>query len=191
MKVFRAGKRSGDDSMWETEFLWLKIEPAWRGDWTSSSPRVHFRGRQGKFTAGWFLKAGRRMPLLPTWVLGLFDQQKLIKGQQGIQVRLYWDSCCITRGQEQVEVPLVAPRGCERVCPLNAARMGTDGWVGLEGWLMGPAHPLGAALCRDHEQDPALAPGASEVAVGLVAFLYLVIHNLPQLYRHAVIFSPF
>lgn len=32
MKVFRAGKGSGDDSMGETEFLWLKIEPAWRGD---------------------------------------------------------------------------------------------------------------------------------------------------------------
>ena len=69
--------------------------------------------------------------------------------------------------------------------------MGTDRWVGLEAWLRCSAHPLGGALCRDHEQDPAFAPGTSEEAVGLVAFLYLVIHNLPQLYRHAVIFSPF
>ena len=32
MKVFRAGKQSGDDSTCEMEFLWLKIEPAWRGN---------------------------------------------------------------------------------------------------------------------------------------------------------------
>ena len=40
--------------------------------------------------------------------------------------------------------------------------------------------------------DPAFVPGCSEVTVrfyGLLFFFYLV-HNFPQLFRHAVIFSP-
>ena len=37
---------------------------------------------------------------------------------------------------------------------------------------------------------PTFAPGSSEMAVGILAILYLFIHNLPQLCRHAVIFSP-
>ena len=58
-----------------------------------------------------------------------------------------------------------------------------------EGWLRWSAHPLGGAVCRDHVQDPAFAPDNSEVAVGFLLYLYLV-HNLPQLCRRAVIFSP-
>ena len=34
-------------------------------------------------------------------------------------------------------------------------------------------------VCRDHTLDSAFAPGTSEVAVGFVAFLYLVVDNLP------------
>ena len=38
-------------------------------------------------------------------------------------------------------------------------------------------------------QHPAFASGSSEMAVGFLVFLYLVVHNLPQLSMHAVIFS--
>ena len=62
--------------------------------------------------------------------------------------------------------------------------------VGQEGRLRWSAHPLGGVLCRGHAQCPAFAPGSSEVAVGFLVFLYLVVHNLPQLPIYAVIFSP-
>ena len=51
--------------------------------------------------------------------------------------------------------------------------------------------PLGGAERRGHAQCPAFAPSSSEVAVGFLIFLYLVVHNLPQLCMHAAIFSPF
>ena len=59
-----------------------------------------------------------------------------------------------------------------------------------EGWLGWCAHPLGGAVCRDHAWYPAFAPDTPEVAVGFWVFLYLIVHNLPQLRMHAVIFSP-
>ena len=37
------------------------------------------------------------------------------------------------------------------------------------------------------EHYPAFAPSSSEVAVRFLVFLYLVVHNLPQLYLHSVI----
>ena len=37
---------------------------------------------------------------------------------------------------------------------------------------------------------PVFAPGSSEVAVGFLVFLYLVVHNLPQVHMHTVVFSP-
>ena len=61
----------------------------------------------------------------------------------------------------------------------------------MEGRLRWSAHPLGGAVCRDHAQYPVFAPGSSKVAVGFLVFLYLVVHNLPQLRVYAVIFSPF
>ena len=42
-----------------------------------------------------------------------------------------------------------------------------------------PPNALGGAACRDRAQDPVFAPGSSEVAVAFLAFLYLVVHNLP------------
>jgi len=38
---------------------------------------------------------------------------------------------------------------------------------------------------------PVFAPGSLEVVVGLFVclFLYLLVHNLPQLHMHTVIFS--
>ena len=61
--------------------------------------------------------------------------------------------------------------------------------VWSEGWLRCFAHTFGGVECRGHAQYPAFALGSSEVAVGFLVFLYLV-HNLPQLCMHAVIFSP-
>ena len=43
---------------------------------------------------------------------------------------------------------------------------------------------------QGHAQCPAFAPGSSEVAVGFLVFLYLLVHNLPPLCMHAAIFSP-
>ena len=60
--------------------------------------------------------------------------------------------------------------------------------VGPEGWLRWSAHPLGGTLCRVHVQYPAFAghPAFAEFLV----FLYLVVHNLPQLHMHPAVFSP-
>ena len=69
-------------------------------------------------------------------------------------------------------------------------RVGECARIGLEGWLRCSAHPLGGVVCRGHAQYPAFAPDHSEVAVGLFGFLYLAVHNLPQLHLHAVVFSP-
>ena len=46
--------------------------------------------------------------------------------------------------------------------------------------------PLGGVECRGRAQCPGFVPSSSEVAV---VFLYLVVHNLPQLHTCAVIFS--
>lgn len=66
-----------------------------------------------------------------------------------------------------------------------------------EGWLRWSAHPLGGNVCRVHAQYPAFASGtlffvhsSSEVAVGILVFLNLVVHNLPQLFMHIAISVP-
>ena len=45
--------------------------------------------------------------------------------------------------------------------------------------------PLGGAVCRQHEQDPAQGSGS-----WVFAFLYLIVRDLPQVRMPAVIFSP-
>ena len=68
-------------------------------------------------------------------------------------------------------------------------RGGSRGWAGGMA-LGGPPTPfLGGAVCGVHSQYPAFAPSSSEVAVGVLVFLYLVVHDLPQLCLHTVIFS--
>ena len=47
------------------------------------------------------------------------------------------------------------------------------------GWLRWSAHRLGGALCRDHVQYPAFAPGTSQL--GLDLFVSCC-HNFPQLH---------
>lgn len=62
-----------------------------------------------------------------------------------------------------------------------------------EGWLRGSAHPLGDAVCRDHAHRMQNAlPLLLALGSGpwVMAFLSLVVHNLPQLHMHAVTFSP-
>ena len=57
------------------------------------------------------------------------------------------------------------------------------------GWLRWSAHPFGGALCRGHKY-PAFAPNTLLLLLALQkAFLYLVVHNLPQRHMHKAIFS--
>ena len=72
---------------------------------------------------------------------------------------------------------------------LNRVRVGAGPGIRPEGWLGWSAHPFGDALFSDRVQYSAFALDTSKVAVGLLAFLYLVVHNLPQLPMHPVIFS--
>ena len=62
--------------------------------------------------------------------------------------------------------------------------------VGQERWLRWSAPPFGGVESRGHAQYPAFAPASSEVAVGFLVFLYLVVHNLSHLHIYTVIFSP-
>ena len=59
--------------------------------------------------------------------------------------------------------------------------------VWLEGKLRWPAHPFAGVECRGHAEDPAIAPGSSQMATGVFClfcfvFLYFV-YNLPQLHK--------
>ena len=67
-----------------------------------------------------------------------------------------------------------------------------------EAWLRWSAHPLGG-VCRAHAQYPAFAPDTQFLLPALqkwqlgflfLAFLYLIVRNLPRLGLHAVIFPP-
>ena len=69
-----------------------------------------------------------------------------------------------------------------RAGALIVVRLGAGWWVGPEG----PPTPL-AVLCAEVS---AFAPHTSEMAIGLLRFLYLTVYILPQLGVHAVIFSP-
>ena len=74
-------------------------------------------------------------------------------------------------------------------------------WNRAGGWLRRSAHPLGGAECRGHMQYPAFSLYTlllfltsqklqlSSLAGAGGAFLYLFVHNLPQLHMHAVSFS--
>ena len=76
-------------------------------------------------------------------------------------------------------------------------RVGVCPGVGSEVWLKWLAHPWGGVECRGRSQYPVFAPGSSEVAVGYLVSVYLVVQNLPQLHMctaqlhvRTVIFSP-
>ena len=82
---------------------------------------------------------------------------------------------------------MLAPTGDELV-PLIGGGGGCVPGLGWRGACVVCSH-LGGVECRGHEQCPAFAPSSSEVAVVFLVFLYLAVHNLPQLHTRAVIFS--
>ena len=57
-------------------------------------------------------------------------------------------------------------------------RVGAGPGVRPEAWLRWSAHPLGGVVCRGHARYPAFAPSSSELAVGFLVSLYLLVHNL-------------
>ena len=69
------------------------------------------------------------------------------------------------------------PWGYVRMCPE----------VRLEGWLRWLITPLNGGIRMGHAQYSAFAPGSSEVAEGIFAF---IVQNLSWLCMHVVIFSP-
>ena len=66
-------------------------------------------------------------------------------------------------------------------------RVGESPGVMLEGFFGWFAHPLDGAGCRVYAQYPVFAPGSAAMAVVILVFLYLVVHNLSQM--HALIFQ--
>ena len=64
------------------------------------------------------------------------------------------------------------------------------GWgrfmVGPEVWLRWFSHTLSGAVCGHHAWYPAFAPGTSE-SLGFGLY-HLIVHNLPRVHMHAVIF---
>ena len=71
---------------------------------------------------------------------------------------------------------------------LNGLRGGVVGWVGMEGWLRGSAHPSVVLCAGITRRTLLLLQHLRNGSWGLV-FLYLIVCNFPQLC--AVIFSPF
>ena len=62
--------------------------------------------------------------------------------------------------------------------------------VRLEGCLRWSAHPSGGVVCRGRAQYLLLLPALQKWQLRFLVFLYLVVHNLPQLRMPVVIFSP-
>ena len=77
--------------------------------------------------------------------------------------------------------PLEPRGGRGELGPVSGVKAGADPWIGLEGQLRWSAHPFGSTLCGDHVQNPTFTPQISEVPVGFLVFLYLIVHNLLQL----------
>ena len=89
---------------------------AWKIPQTEESSRLRFMGSKrvgcilatkqqqymhSQFPYEWEIRqtdyrGEERMMLLPTRVLGLLNQQNLIRGQE-IQARLFWGPCCNSR----------------------------------------------------------------------------------------------
>lgn len=61
--------------------------------------------------------------------------------------------------------------------------------AGAEVWLRWSAHPPGGAVSRGHVQFPAFTQTPQKWQLGFRS-LCVLLHNLPQMGMHAVIFSP-
>ena len=98
------------------------------------------------------------------WVVpGLFNQEKLIRGEKRNSGKALIKT---TTAAQESEVGWAGP--------LNGVRGRREQWDRPGRWLGWLAHPRGGAACRDHAQNPALAPGTSETAAGLFGFGLLV-----------------
>ena len=87
--------------------------------------------------------------------------------------------------------PLARSRG-GRAGSLYGVRAGVcpGGW--LEGWLRWFVHPLLVWNAGGTGRTLLLLPGLQKWQLGFFCLdLYLIVGNLPQLYTHTVIFSPF
>ena len=94
---------------------------------------------------------------------------------------------------ENKQVPLLtpSPRVGDRLVPLCGVNIDVSrdraSWA--RGWLRWSPDPFGGALCRGHKY-PAFAPNTLLLFLTLQkVFMYLVVHNLPQLHMHKTIFS--
>ena len=77
-----------------------------------------------------------------------------------------------------------------RAGSLYGVRVGVCPGVRLAGWLRWSAHPF-VVLCAGGMRSALLLLLALQKwQLVFLVFLYLVIHNLPQLHMHTVIFSP-
>ena len=123
------------------------------------------------------------MDLLPTRVLGLPSSIEIGK-RPDKKFRQGFTGAPAAAGSRKTSnrCPCLLPK-VGRAGSFHGVRIGAGPGVRLEVWLKWSAHPFGGI-------EPAFALYSSEVAVGLLVFLYLVVHNLPQLYMHTVIFSP-
>ena len=86
--------------------------------------------------------------------------------------KAFWGLCCITKYENKKLMPRWLWEG--RAGSLRGVRVGEVWWFELEGWLKWFAHRLVGAMCQDHTQFPAFAPGSSEMAVGLWCFCILL-----------------
>ena len=134
-----------------------------------------------------------RVGLLPTRILGL-PYYRLIRSQRRNPGKPSLGPSLQQRGvKTSNSFPRSLPPG-GRMKPAPSIRGGPgSGQRGVGQGLPTCSCDVG---CRAHAQCPVFssqhlvfAPGSSKVAVFLV-FLYWVIHNLPQLFTHTVIFSP-
>ena len=69
-------------------------------------------------------------------------------------------------------------------------RVGAGPGVGLERWPGWSAHPFVALCAGGMRSTLLLLPALQKWQLDFLVSLYLVVHNLPQLGMHAVIFSP-
>ena len=90
-----------------------------------------------------------------------------------------WDSCCSTMEQKQETGALARSLSRGELVPQKGEGRGRSGGQ-AGGWLRWSAHPLGGAVCRDHVQDPAFAPGTSEVTIGFWPFCILLFIICPN-----------
>ena len=96
---------------------------------------------------------------LPTRVLNLCNQSKLIRGRTRNSGKALLGPLFQQRGVRTSNVfPCSVPKGGGRAGSLCGVRVGVYPEVRLEGWRRWSAPPFGGVESRGHVQDPAFAP---------------------------------